>query len=344
MSDAAIKAPEGVSSTEAVSRNLDEAAASFAKFFPPPPGEKVRAPDGKFAPAQQQGEQQPQAEEPPPEGQPNAAVEGEELAGEEERFEIEVADGEKVELTASELAKLVAEQRRARDALPLRESEETIMERARLAQEREQLARERAAYAQRVNDFIPQAVRALQQDFPEVQSNEDLYKLSVEDPARYVQFQARRDALVAAQNEQMRLQAHFQAEHAARTEKYLNEQRAALEKTVPVFADPVKGPQEKEALRTYLTKKGFTADELAGLTDHRTVIVARNAMLYERMMAAKPEAKKVAPVVRTIRPGAARQTNGSPRTAQAVEAARTNLKKTGSVDALADVFRAQGIR
>lgn len=341
-----IAPPAGVPAPEAVARNLDQAAASLEKFFTPP--EPARAPDGKFAskqpPAEQQAEQQPPAEQAAPEGQPNAAVEGEEAAVEEERFEIEVGEGEKVELTASELAKLVSEQRKPREAPPPRESEETILERARLAQEREAIARERAAYAQRINDYVPQAVRALQQDFPDVKTSEDLYKLSVEDPARYVQYQARRDAINSAAAEQQRLQAHFEAEQRARTDKYLAEQRAALERAAPVFADPVKGPAEKEALRSFLSKKGFTDDELAGLTDHRTVIVARNAMLYERMMAAKPEAKKVAPVVRAIRPGAARASNASPSTAQAATAARDNLKKTGSVDAFAALLRTQGVR
>lgn len=364
--DANLAPPVGVSTKEAEARNLDQAAAGFERFLNPP---RARAADGKFASAQPPalatfdpntmsnargvqpatGEQPDQGEASTdqgeqPEGQPNAAVEGETVEDAEERFEIELGEGEKVELTASELAKLVAEQRKPPTPEPARESEASIVERARLAQEREQLARERQAYAQRVNDFIPQALRALQQDFPDITSQEALYKLSVEDPARYVQFQARRDALISAQNEQQRMQAQFNEEQRVRAAKYLEEQQAALHKAVPVFADPVKGPAEKQALRTYLTGKGFTEDELAGLTDHRTVIVARNAMLYERMMAAKPEAKKVASVVRAIRPGAARPATSSPNASQAAQAARDNLKKTGTVDALAAAFRSQGIR
>lgn len=342
--DAMLAPPPGVPVPEAVARNLDQAAASLERFFAPPP----RAADGKFAKA----EGAPPAEAPsaPAEGatsepQPaaSAAVEGEDV-GEEERFEIEVGEGEKVELTASELAKLVAEQRKPRAQEKPRDSEETILERARLAQEREALARERETYARRINDYVPQAVRALQNDFPEIKSVEDLYRLAAEDPARYVQFQARRDAVQAAQAEQQRLQSQQEAELRGKQEKYLEEQRAALHKAAPVFADPVKGPAEREALRSYLSGKGFSDDELAGLTDHRTVIVARNAMLYERMMSAKPEAKKVAPTVRAIRPGAARATTAAPAAAQAVQAARDNLKKTGSVDAFAAMLRAQGSR
>lgn len=342
MSDLALTPPAGVPVPEAVARNLDQAAESLEKFFAP--SEPARAPDGKFAstkpqleaPAEQPAE--PKAQEPAP-----PAVEGAEA--EEERFEIELGEGEKVELSASELAKLVAEQRRPREAqAPARESEATILERARLAQEREAVARERQAFAQRLNEYVPQAIRALQQDFPEIRSSEDLYKLSVEDPARYVQFQARRDALQSAQAEQTRLQSQYEAENQARVAKYLEQQRAALAKADPVFADPVKGPAEKQALRSYLVDKGFTDDELDGLTDHRTVIVARNAMLYERMMKAKPEAKKVAPVVRAIRPGSARPTTAAPAAAQAAQAARENLQKTGSVDAFAAMLRAQGVR
>jgi hypothetical protein len=338
-----LSAPAGVPAPEAVARNLDQAAASLEKFFAPP--ERPRAPDGKFASPAPEASAPAPAEEPAREApaEPAPAVEGAEA--EEERFEIALDGDERVELTASELAKIVAEQRKPREAPPPpRESEETILERARLAQEREALARERQTYAQRLNEYVPQALRALQTEFPDIRTNEDLYKLAAEDPARYVQFQARREAIASAQAEQSRLQAQYEAEQRTKMDKYVQEQHAALVKAEPIFADPVKGPAEKQALRSYLSNKGFSDDELAGLTDHRTVIVARNAMLYERMMSAKPEAKKVAPMVRAIRPGASRPTNAAPTTAQAAQAARDNLKKTGSVDAFAAMLRAQGVR
>ena len=340
--DSMLAPPAGIPATEAVARNLDQAAASFEKFLTP-----ARDEGGNLAGSKPPAEAAPAAEAPAPaqEEAPAPAAEGAEAGeAEEERFEIELGEGERVELSASELAKLVAEQRRPREQAPARESEETIRERAQLAQEREALARERAIYSARLNEYIPQAVRALQTEFPDVKSVEDLYKLAAEDPARYVQFQARRDALQSAQAEQQRLQAQQDADRRVQTEKYLEEQRAALHKAAPIFADPVKGPQEREALRSYLSNKGFSADELAGLTDHRTVIVARNAMLYERMMAAKPEVKKVAPAVRAIRPGSARPSTSAAHPAQARQAAYENLKKTGSVDAFAAMIRAQGVR
>jgi len=159
-----------------------------------------------------------------------------------------------------------------------------------------------------------------------------------------VRWQAAQNAIAAAQAEQQQMQQKFQAEYDARMRKYVEEQNALLVKAVPDFADPAKATTEKKALRDYLGAQGFQDDELAQLVDHRTVVVARKAMLYDRLMAAKPEAKKVAPVVRAIRPGAARPAPAAPNAAQAREAAISNLKKDHSIDALANAFKTMGIR
>lgn len=348
--DTNIAPPAGMTRNEANQSSLDAAAATFERLMNP---QQPRAADGKFsspgspppsppADGAREPAEEPQALEQPPEGQPNAAAEGDSV---EERFEIELGDGEKVEVSAAELAEMVKASKAPKSAAPSPVTEEVLRERAAIAAEKDQLSRERQHYAQQLANFIPAAQAQLQAEFPDIKSIVDLQKLASEDPARYVRWQAQQNAIAAARAEQQQLSARYQAEQEAATAKYLEQQRAALSKVAPDLVDPVKGPAERQALRSFLNNQGFTDDELANLVDHRTVLVARKAMLYDRMMAARPEAKKVSPVVRTIRPGAARSTtNAAASASQARDAALQNLKKDGSVDALASAFKAMGIR
>jgi hypothetical protein len=336
--DVQLAPPAGVPAPEAIARNLDQAAASFARFITP--NEPARAPDGKFTSTRSLAET-PAAETPAAET-PTAETSAEE----EEQFEIE-ADGEKYAVTASELARLVAESKKPgkSEAPPSQPDDAVVRARveASLSAERQRLEQERTYYAQQLANFVPQAVRDLQAQFPEIKTPQDVYRLAAEDPARYVQFQAAREAIGAAQAEHQRMLTQAQQHQQQEMARYINEQIEKLQKAEPLFADEAKGPVERQAIRSFLNKQGFTDEELAGLTDHRTVIVARKAMLYDRMMAAKPEAKKIVPMIRSIRPGSTRAP-AAPAAAQAAQTAREQLKQTGSVDALAAMLRAQGVR
>lgn len=367
--DGTLAPPVGVPTAEANEMNLAESAAVFDRLLRPPPvardemgrftpkappenpGERPPAPkarDGEAPPADPrvklpEDEQQQQAEP--------GTTEEPAAASDEEQYEIE-ADGEKFTVTASELAQIVVAQRKGattQPAQPAQPDEAAIRSRveAALAAERQQLQAERAHYAQQLAQFVPQAITDLQTNFPEIKSMADLARLAVTDPARAVQFQTARDTIIAAQQEQQRLMAVAQAQQEAEMERYRKAQTEMLLKAEPIFADEQKGPAERKAVREFLNKQGFSDEELSFLTDHRTVLVARKAMLYDRMMAAKPQDKRVAPVFRAVKPGAARATPTSAAPAARADARRTaikNLEGAKSVDALANVFSAMGIR
>jgi hypothetical protein len=345
MSDAQIVPPAGVPLPEANAASIDSAAAAFEKFLAP--AERPRAPDGKFASTKAPspevaGEAPPAAESAPqPAEQLPDAAPTEEA---EERFEVDLGDAGRVELSASELAAMVREAKQPK-AAPSAVSEEVLRERAKLVAEQEAVSRERAAYAQRLAENIPTALSQLQQRFPEIKSMADLERLAVDDPARALQFRIAVDTIESARAEHAQLQNKLNAEQEARRDQYVSEQRKLLAKAVPEFADPVKGPEEKRALFTWLTNKGgFSEDELAQLVDHRTVLVARKAMLYDRMMEAKPEAKRVAPVLKVIRPGATRAAPAAPAAVQAREAAIKKLETDHSLGALTNALKSMGVR
>ncbi len=60
-------------------------------------------------------------------------------------------------------------------------------------------------------------------------------------------------------------------------------------------------------LSAYLAERGFTPEELGGVADHRTYLVALDAMRYRKLMKAQKDAaaKKVVSAGKVQKPGAA---------------------------------------
>lgn len=120
------------------------------------------------------------------------------------------------------------------------------------------------------------------------------------------------------------LQAQQQAElRATETEKLLE--------AFPEWRDPAKFSAGAEAMVKGGDNYGFSAEEMAGMVDHRMFKVLSDAMKYRELQKAKPKVtKKVAKAPRKLKAGA------KPDKSESVKAARQKqmdrLKKSGSVD------------
>jgi hypothetical protein len=115
-------------------------------------------------------------------------------------------------------------------------------------------------------------------------------RMAAEDPALFAQARPAYEAL-GAQLAEAEAAAFALSEQQAQTRaavvahtRRLDEERQALAGKVPEFADPQRAPREAAALLGYLAKAGYGAAEIDGLTDHRHVVLARKAMLYDRLM------------------------------------------------------------
>src|SRR6185437_405032 len=70
--------------------------------------------------------------------------------------------------------------------------------------------------------------------------------------------------------------------------------------------DPAQRASLLGELGDYLSEAGFSQEELGGIADHRTYLVALDAMRYRKLMKAqKDAAKKRAAAPRVQKPGAA---------------------------------------
>jgi hypothetical protein len=138
-------------------------------------------------------------------------------------------------------------------------------------------------------------------------------RMAAEDPALYAQARPAFDALSAQLDAAEAAQAHVEEQRAqmagaaaAAQAERLGAEREALAAKVPEFADPERAPREAAALLGYLGKAGYRPADLAALTDHRHIVVARKAMLYDRLMEGRARvAETLKALPRVQLPGAA---------------------------------------
>jgi flagellin-specific chaperone FliS len=74
---------------------------------------------------------------------------------------------------------------------------------------------------------------------------------------------------------------------------------------LPKWKDSAKAKAESAAIREYLATNGYDKNEINSVNDHRSIILARKAMLYDQMISkASVAAKKVENLPRrTEKPG-----------------------------------------
>lgn len=258
-------------------------------------------------------------------------VEAEHEAEDDEGITIEV-DGKAVKLSKAELA----------DAYKngLRQSDYTkktmeAAEQRKVAEAETQKARtERATYQQNLQRNAAQLEAVLQQ-----QNGINWEQLLTDDPVEYLKqqhlFQQRQVAYQNTIQQYQQIEQLNQQEQAQAHQSHLQTQQAELLAKLPDWKDPAKAELEKQAIGKYLMDSGYTEKEL-DIQDHRAVVLARKAMLYDKMMdKANAASKKVANMPqKVVKPGVGE----SPNTLDKRGAAMQRLGKTGKVEDAAAVF------
>lgn len=149
--------------------------------------------------------------------------------------------------------------------------------------------------------------------------------------AKYGAYKMRQDGIqqlnTQVQQEAERVQAQQKADYAS----YLDEQGKLLDSKLPEWAD--KGKREKDVtdMVSILNESyGLTEQEVRGTGDHRLILLARDAMRWQKLQKSKPATlNKVRAAPKLIRPGTQQS-----RTAQDgldFQKGRENLRRTGKV-------------
>ena len=279
-------------------------------------------------------------EAPEEEGQAEEETE-EEVAEEEEEYDVVAeedlkytikVDGEELEVGIDELKN--GYQRQADYTRKSQALAEQRKETENIQSERQRLEQERQMYANGLQMLQEQQSSKLQEF-----DNVDWTALKTEDPYQYMlKKDEYRDAQEKVQNvaQQQVLIQQEQAEEANKARAHFVQQEYnRLVEALPEWND-----QEstiKKDVQEYAKSVGFLPEEINQLADHRSVLVIKKAMEYDKLT------QKVAPKKKAVKkvPKVQKSGRGNSKEDVAVEAIkkkRARLQKSGKQDDAASVF------
>lgn len=252
-----------------------------------------------------------------------------ELEGDEITVEV---DGKKVTLTPKQVAEAYKNglrqddyTRKTMDVAEQRKANE--VESYKASQEREELAGKLNAY----NAQLEGALRE--------QDNINWSELLDSDPVQYLKerqlYEQRQAALNNVRQDQSQLAEIHQQEQKANYKSYLDAQHLALLDKLPAWKDEAKRTSESGAIKTFLKSEGFNDQDISGVSDHRHVLLIRDAMKFRELLKSAPDAAKrvqTAPA-RAERSGTSDKPNLDGRT-QAMK----KFSKSGSVEDAGAIF------
>lgn len=235
-------------------------------------------------------------------------------------------NGQKYEVNQEEL--LNGYQRQADYS---RKTEELSIERK---QQEDQLKGERESLQSQISN-LTQLEQSLKSQLDTEMQSIDFDKMYEEDPAgaarlQYQMQKRQRDLEATGQQLQKSQQEQFQ--------KYLHEQEKQMYLKMPEMKDAEKATVVRNDMKRYLADTGYSSQEVANLTDHRMLLILRDAMAYRRLQSSKPGInKKVSNAPRVVKAGTAKS-KGEKFEIKRNEGLK-RLKKSGSVRDAAAIFR-----
>lgn len=217
-----------------------------------------------------------------------------------------------------------------------------------LAEQRKALEAERETAMKDFQGRLQQAdtlVKTLEDQFMKDMNSVDWTTLRATDLAEY---SARRQDFIernfqiqnlkqAAVFEAQKLQQEQTEKQQALYQDFLKKEQEMLNTKLPEWSDSEKAKSEKIKLRSYLLDQGFKDAEVANIGDHRAILLARKAMLYDESLKQVAVAtKKVTPVPKFVKPGAKR--GEAEAKADKSRESMARLQKSGRLDDAADVL------
>lgn len=183
--------------------------------------------------------------------------------------------------------------------------------------------------------LIEKAEQTLQSDI----DTTDFKQLEKVDPAeaalKKIQFQERRQNLDALKQEAVQEYRKAVTQNQEEAQKVLIQRLQAegeqLLTKIPEWSNEDTAKAEKANVSRYLSDMGFSENEIANAYDHRMIVMARKAMLFdEGAKKLEPAKQKLKVVKKTIPPGS--KISPSQLTTQRKSEAKNQLKRSGSFD------------
>lgn len=308
--------PEAAGSENPSPINIEAAFDDYLQRQASPAGDE----GGEKQPATEAGDGQSEGEAKPESSESTEA--------EEQRVKVKI-NGEERDVPLSELVKgyQLESDYRIKTSQAAEQSRAAQAQMQQAQQLQAQYAQQLQAYAQQLQTTQPQP--------PDP-------SLIESDP---VGFMRQQQAYQNWQNQMQQVQVE-QHQLAMRHQQQMNEAMAQqhareselLLAALPEWKDAEKAKTGKAEISSYLRKQGYAQEEIAQAVDHRAIVLANKAMLYDQMMAKQAAtSSKVAnlPPKAPQRPGSGNTSALDGRTR-----AMQSLKKSGSIDDAANAFAA----
>ncbi|MEN9885684.1 MAG: hypothetical protein RL758_262 [Pseudomonadota bacterium] len=301
-------------------QSIDQAAEEFAALL----GEVEK----KDAPAEPEKAAQPDKAEP----EEKPAEENEQQEGDDAPVITLEIDGKQVQMTAKQVEEAYKSGLRDKD---YRQKTMALADERKSASDAQAKAEaERFQLAAQLKQSIGQ-LEALTQ----IQSQSDWQSLLDSDPVEYLRqqhlFQQRQAALAQQRQHMTALQAQHAAQQQEQRARFVESQREEMLAKIPAWKDAAKAKAEMTQLAEYLKTEGYDERALEDITDHRPVVMARKAMLYDQIMnKAQAATKRVQTLPTKVeRPGVGESTQLDKRSS-----AYQRLSKSGRVEDAAALF------
>ena len=243
---------------------------------------------------------------------------------EDSTYKVKVA-GQELDVTLDELRNGYS-----RDADYRRKTEELSHERKSFQSESEQQRQDLSKKFDEVNQALSYAQQQLNQEI----SSADLSKLYEEDATEAARIEHRLRKKQEVLNDSI-----AKTENARKQEKqkYIMEQHYLLKSKMPELSDPSKLASLSKDLNTNLKSYGFTDHEINDVSDHRIILLVRDAMKYRNMQSSKPNiARKITKPNRPFSSGIKKDSNDALLKARKEKFSR--LRKSGSTKDATSMF------
>lgn len=294
---------------------LSQAANSLAQDRQEPEKPpRQRAPDGKFARAEQTdpAPQEPDAaavEEQPPGETPEAETDPAEQPPIDPPRSWTKDEKERFSSLPRETQEYIAERERDREREIRRGQDEVAKQRQAIDAELKAAQQAQQQYAQGLAQLEQQTAKQIMGEFADIKSDEDVRNLATNDPFRFAQYQAAlmQYGRIQSANAEAQRQAHERQAHEFKV--WADDQDKAFADQFKEFSDPQLGPKARESVVNYLTDKvGVPRDQLGNLWTQPLFRDAKmQRIIYDaaRFSAAQEKAKSItaAPKPAPQRPG-----------------------------------------
>ena len=271
----------------------------------------------------------------PEDEEQSAEDDSEETTEEPEEWEEIEHNGEIKKLSKTEVKEL------AQKGFDYTQKTQQIAEERRVVEAERAFVRQQAELQAAFTDHIAdaKAIQSQLKQYDEVPWQDwisQIQRLAIEDPmayqAEHAKFQAAKlqhDSLREQFNAKTQYLSHLQQVSQQQTQEQttqrLQKEAQAMKQAIPEWKDQERASQEMGELRSFLSSNGFSPAEVDSVLDHRHVVVARKAMLYDKMMS-KGKEKVINTPPPVAKPGGKAKPNNDS------DKYRDALKKTGKGD------------